>query len=120
MSSEPINFLDYASTRQRMRFASTLQLNTERALWALDEAASNPAKAAPAVHHIRSLMQELHAVSMTSGYMRVAAICDAVCDLIDTAPPHLFDALLARIIELRAIVMAGMQDEAATAQRLAG
>lgn len=110
MAGEPINFLD-ASTSNRSHFATALQLNAERALWALEESASDPT----AMARIGRIMQQLHGLSIACGNTRVAAICQAICSLIEGAAADLLQGVLAELKALRRIVVAALQDNAGDA-----
>lgn len=111
MSGEPLNFLDVANDRDRVRFAAMLQLSAEHALWAYEEASSDPGKSEQPLRRLRRVMLQLHGVSQACGHMRVATICHTICMMIEDGAADLMASLLKEIKALRRFVVATLQDD---------
>ncbi len=119
MAVEPINFLDAANDRERMRFGAALQLGAEQAAWAYDEAMSDPAMAEQPLHRLRRYMLQLRGISQACGHMRIAAVCHTICMMIEDAADDLLTSLLKELKALRRFVFDAMQDGADEARRRA-
>lgn len=111
MASQTIDFLDSADECEVVSFAEVLQLGTEHATWAYDEASTDPQHAGPALDRIYDIMQRLRHLSLSFGHMRVAGICEKVCLLIDVAASDLLRCLRDELKMLRRIVVAAMQGD---------